>query len=158
MAKFSDAKGRPWLVEITVGAYRRLKRDTPLDLDQLAEDGTRLAEIIYGPPFALAAVAECLLGEQVKAAGLTVDEFADAFDPATVDRFGDALLEAIVDFFLRGRAGKVKEALGQKMKEAADGLLSPSNNSPASAPASSDSTPLPTPSANSRGCLPGGAM
>ncbi len=164
MAKFTDARGKSWLVEITIGAYRRLKRDTPLDLDKFAADGSQLVEIIYGPPFALAAVAECLLGEQVKASGLTPEEFADAFDPLTVDRFGDALMESIVDFFHRGRATGVKAALAQRLQaineKATEALTiavtgeSPSSKPPTKPLASSDSTPPPSASANSRGCLP----
>lgn len=158
MAKFTDAKGRPWLVEITVGAYRRLKRDTPLDLDAVAADNTKLATILYGDKPALFAVMDCLLAAQITAAGLTADEVDESFDPATIGRFVQALVEAIVDFFLQGRALEaVKEALGlmmEMMDTVAVEAVSQSSKLPASVPASADSTPPASPSANSRGWLP----
>ncbi len=59
MASFTDRKGGVWHLDITVDGYRRLKRDTALDLDAFRTDPTQLALLIYGPdPMALARVME----------------------------------------------------------------------------------------------------
>ncbi len=141
MASFTDRKGTVWHLDITVGSYKTLKRDTALDLDAIRGNPEQLALLIYGPdPMALARVMEVMLAEQVKASGLSVDEFHDRFDPATVDRAGDALFEAILTFTLRRRAEKVLPAMREMMAKVETGIVElmtgQSNNSPTSAPAS----------------------
>lgn len=99
MAQFEDNKGRIWVLEITHGAYRRLKRETKLDLDLVGTEALDLVEVVYGEESGLVDVMACLLNEQVRESGLSVEEFHGRFPPEVVDRAGDALVEAIRDFF-----------------------------------------------------------
>lgn len=142
MAKFADSAGREWVVEISYADYLALKRDTPLDLDELAGDWQPLADILYGAPGGLAQVMGVLLGGQVAAAGLTVDDFHRRFTPAVRAKAGDALLEAIFDFFHPRRTPEQTAAFGAAVttldRLAAGPIPSPSTNSVASAPASAD--------------------
>ena len=111
MPKFLDNAGGSWVIEISHADYVRLKRDTALDLDQLGGDSGKLDSLLNGPSSAIVPVMEVLLGAQVKASGLSVEDFHARFTPSVVARAGDALFEAIFDFFHPRQSGMLPNLL-----------------------------------------------
>jgi len=154
MATFRDATGREWPLTITYGASRALKGDAGCDLSDVANDGEKLARVLFGDPDALVRVLWVLVRDRAAAAGVSEGQFFDALDPAAMDAASDALMEAITDFFHRRRAGAVKSHL-PAMRQRIDAthaaavtaavrdLTSPSTSPGTSAgsPGSSGSTP-----------------
>lgn len=106
---FKDAKGRAFTVEITTGAYLKVKNELGIDLaafgvshkatrDEQEQAVERFYDFLYSadqfPP-----VLICCLGEQLKAQNLTVEEFHAGFDPRSVADATNAFKQALVDFF-----------------------------------------------------------
>lgn len=111
MAQFRDSTGREWVLSITYGASRALKAQAGCDLAAVANDGERLAAVLFGDPDQLVRVLWVLIREQAGAAGVAEGQFFDALSPEAMDGAADALMEAIADFFHRRRAGAVKSHL-----------------------------------------------
>ena len=135
---FTDALGRSWTINITVGTLPRLKSVAGLSLDDIVpkrlakndHDLMPLADFM-SDPIAILQATYAVCKPQIDKAGLTFDQFAEGFEGdgavSCCERMGEALLQAIHDFFLHGapiksplRAAMVARALslGQKITAA----------------------------------------
>ena len=158
MHSFRDNAGRVWTVTINVAAVKRVRGLVGIDLYTLIDDGFKPLGALVGDPVRLADVLYCLCKDEADAKQVSDEDFGRALA-------GDAFVEELVDFFpdARTRASLTKVlAAGRKVRDkllihaetvietfdvekAASKLIA----SFGSSPASSASTPAPSPSANS---------
>ncbi len=162
MAKFTDHTGFDWHLRLTVGDVSDVKRETRVNLGLAAKDAAWV-EAVFSDPAKLVEILYVLCEPQCKAAGLSPEDFARRFDGATLEAAGQALAEAVADFFprsavaqaLRRNLAKVMAAADAKavaeIERTAEKLTSAKSTaspSPTNSPASAESTPDPSPSAN----------
>jgi hypothetical protein len=135
MKTFKDALGRDWSVHAnvtTVLAARDFTKRDPLDLDtisQLLDDLPELCRMIY---------AFCKGQNE----GKSFDDFGAAMYGDVIDDARRAFMEEWADFFPKGQ----REVIGRMV---AKWLASKSGNTSGDAPASSESTPVPSLSVSS---------
>lgn len=132
---FTDAMGRLWTVDITVGTLPRLKSVAGIVLDDLVPKKLSTGDAALMPlaeflsdPVAILQSVYAICKPQIDKLDLTFDTFAEGFEGAdsvrAVEDMGKALMQAIADFFLKSapikspmRAALVKRVLsmGQKL-------------------------------------------
>ena len=106
MPKFTDAMGREWTIEVTLGLRKRVKSDVDFDLfeaqdhAELSMDPARVGEVLY-----------TILEPQILKLGIEPTEFADGFNADTLHSAATALNEALASFFQ-----KVSPARGKMMR------------------------------------------
>ena len=136
---FTDAKGRQFTVDITVGTLPRLKAIANFELDSLipkrasemSDNGLAPLAEFLSDPVAILNVVYAACKPQIDKMGLSFDQFAEGFEGEksveACQAMAQALLQAIHDFFLKGapipqpmRAALVMRALmiGRKLAEA----------------------------------------
>ena len=135
---FTDAIGRRWTVDISVGTLPRLKSVAGVVLDDLVPKKLDMGDKALGPfadflsdPVAILQAVYAVCKPQIDKLGLTFDTFAEGFEGddsvRAVEDMGKALMQAIADFFLKSapikspmRAALVKRVLnmGQKITTA----------------------------------------
>lgn len=165
MRTFADNAGRTWTVAINVAAQKRVRGLLKVDLYKLVDEGFKPLAALVSDPVQLADVLFCLCKEEADAKGITDEDFGRALGGDAINHAAEAFVEELFDFFpdARARAGLRKmKAAGTKVKDRlldhaeklidqidpereANGLIA----SFGSSPASSASTPAPSPSANS---------
>lgn len=165
MASFKDKENRAWAVEINVAAIRSVKKETGVDLFRLTDAGLKGLGELLADPVAFVDVLYVLCRDQCEAKGLSDEQFGRAFSGDTIQQAADAFVDAVVDFFpdpkarshLREVLSKIRETdrllkdHGQKMLEQIDPaklaaeIIAASKPSSGSSPASSESTPAPSP-------------
>lgn len=106
---FTDSKGRKWTIEIGWGTMRRVKDKCGVDLNgftlregmadaQCKETLRRFTAFIYSPSD-FPPVLMTILDSQIKAAGISEDEFMDGFETlAIIDAATNAFVQALADF------------------------------------------------------------
>jgi hypothetical protein len=106
---FTDSKGRSWSMLIGWGTFQRVKQRCGLDLNSLVpvkgmkpadHDAIvqRYHDLIYST-VEFPSVVMVILESQMKAAGVTEDEFMDGFEtPESVDSLIGAFRQALIDF------------------------------------------------------------
>ncbi len=170
MHSFKDANGKAWEININVATVRRLRGSVlKLDLMALVEDKCKPLAKLIGDPCDLVDVLYLLCQEQADKLGITDEDFGRALGGDSLEQAANAFYEEYIDFFpdakvranLRKMLTKVKEigtilnqGMDKKLDEidaaiAAEAIQKMSMDSLTSAPASSDSTPDPSPLANS---------
>ncbi len=100
MAKFTDAKGREWLVSITTGGVKAVRQQLNVDLvdlnqstmDRLATDFVMLVDVLWvlceqqaankQPPVSAEDFGEALVGDPIEAATTAIVEAFCNFFPA----------------------------------------------------------------------------
>lgn len=127
-ATFTDALGRPWTVQITVGTLPRLKAVAKFELDDIMPDeisddvGLEPLAKFLASPIRVLNVVYAACKPQIDAKGLTFDQFCEGLEGEkgveVCMAMGGALFQAIVDFFLKGslipqerKAATLKRAL-----------------------------------------------
>lgn len=165
MHSFRDNAGRVWTVTINVAAIKRVRGLVGVDLYKLIDDGFKPLGALVGDPVRLADVLYCLCKDEADAKQITDEDFGRALAGDAITLAADAFVEELVDFFpdARTRASLTKVlTAGRKVRDkllthakvvietfdvdqAASKLIASFGNSPAS----SASTPDPSPSANS---------
>jgi hypothetical protein len=157
MPTFADKDGKAWQVSLTVGHLAPLKA-FHLDLNQLLRSDEAWASLFTADPQDKVAALYEVCREQIEKAGVTPEGWAYLFDGPTLERATVALAEAVIDFFPRQRIaqamrGNLRRALERMDREIAariDAGQGPTSNGAAgNSPASSASTPAPSPSGNS---------
>lgn len=164
---FKDKTGREWSIDLSFGLWRRIKAEAGVDLlDVAMPDGKSLEQLSR-----LEVLAEVLwlyVAEQAGAAGITREEFWDALSGEAVHAGVFAIVKDLEDFSrspsfaaLRvsmeeaaNRTAELCAAMSAeqgKARQLARETMSTLIGMPASAPASSASTPTAGDSANSPG-------
>lgn len=165
MKSFKDREGRAWDLFLTLGSLKRIKAATGLDmldLRQWTAESNPLNRLSQDP-VVLADTLCALCRSQLDQRGLTDEQFADALGGEAIDDALLALVEEWADFFHQGRKPTESTLLRQALdvlkevrarnaamaetlaKVTVEQILS---RSPTNSPASSESTPAPSPSAN----------
>lgn len=157
---FTDTAGRTWEMSIHVGSIRRVKALTGIDMPSLYGDELRPLQEIANDPVKFAEVLWALVKFQGEKSGINQEAFLEALAGDSLDHALRAFLEELADFFpaakamtLRNMVGKIfriqellkmradKELENQDLETWAEKLTSSSG----AAPASSASTPDPSP-------------
>jgi hypothetical protein len=165
MQSFKDNAGRTWTITINVAAVKRVRGLVNVDLYKLVDDGFKPLAALISDPVQLADVLYCLCKEEADGKQITDEDFGRALGGDAITLAAEAFVEELIDFFpdARARASlrKVVSA-GRKVRDRlldhaetliekidpereANGLIA----SFGSSRASSASTPVPSPSANS---------
>lgn len=165
MHAFKDDLGRTWEVEINLSAIQRVRAHTGLDLLSLVEDDAAPLVGLLTQYLRLYDVVYALCKAQADAASVSYDDFGRGWRGDAIDRAIDAFHGEFADFFpqpqiraglkrmreARGKLNARATALGMARLEAIDldDLLDTTIASSGNGPASSASTPDPSPSASS---------
>jgi hypothetical protein len=165
MHSFQDNAGRTWTVAINVAAVKRVRGLMKLDLYKLVDDGFQPLGELVADPVQLADVLYCLCKDEADAKQISDEDFGRALYGDAITLAAEAFVEELFDFFpdARARAGMRKlSAAGKKVKarlldhaETVLDQLDPEAEarkliaSFGSSPASSGSTPAPSPSPSS---------
>ncbi len=117
MARFTDAKGKDWVISITVNTIRKVKAKTGEDLSRAVEGD--FLKRIGGDACLLGSILWALVED--KAEGLTEDEFYDALAGDALEAAASAFVEALIDFFPQPRRSLLLKAhtAGKKAQEKA---------------------------------------
>lgn len=165
MHSFRDNAGRTWTVVINVAVVKRVRGLVNIDLYKLIDDGFKPLGALVADPVQLADVLYCLCKDEADAKSVSDEDFGRALAGDAITLAADAFVEELIDFFpdARARASLTKVlAAGRKVRDRllvhaetvietldpaaeANKLIASFGNSPAS----SASTPAPSPSANS---------
>lgn len=168
MQQFKDSEGRPWLVQVNVALLKQVRAALGIDLYKLLDDGFKGLAGLLGDPVSLVDVLYVLCRAQAAERALTDEQFGQAMGGDALDAATAAFVEALVDFFPDPQVRKNLRTLTRKGKivhekvqasvaddlekidpqKAADELIAASRLSSGSSPASSASTPAPSPSAS----------
>jgi hypothetical protein len=107
MSQFTDAKQRPWTLNVTTGTIKKARSELKLDLadptqatmDRLADDPVLLVDLLW-----------LVCAEQAKERGVSPEDFGGALVGDPIDAAVSALLEAVSDFFPRQKRLLLREA------------------------------------------------
>ncbi len=132
MKTFNDAKGQPWLIDITVSALRRIKALADIDLgDFTAIVSGDLLKRLAADPVLLADVLYAVLLPEVERRGMKKDDFCDLIRGDAIEDATRALLESLADFFPKAQGAVLRQILAiassetkKAMEDAAQSLAS----------------------------------
>ncbi len=114
MAKFKDAEKRQWSLKITVGALKRVKDETEIDMGFVVNGELDKLKDVLSCPFSIAAVLYTLCSDQIEERELTPEEFSELLYGDTFEKAVEALIESILDFFPRQKAQVLRDALAKE--------------------------------------------
>lgn len=109
-AKFTDAKGREWLVHIDVNVLRRIREKC--GIDQLQSQETM--EALFDDPLACVDCLDAILQPELK--DISKEDFGAGFYGDAADDAFMALRRAIVDFFPKSRRDRMNRVLDEQEK------------------------------------------
>ena len=96
MAKFSDAKDREWIVDVTVGTIKKVRKALDIDLaDPSGADVNRMVD----DPVLLVDTLWLLCEDQAKEKKITDEDFGRGLVGDPIELATTALLDAVADFF-----------------------------------------------------------
>lgn len=102
MTNIEDSTGRKWLLHVTVGAVKRVRAMTNVDLFKLfaRDDGQSplYDKLCQDPVLLLTCAYHCLTDAQDK----SLDDFLDSFTPAETEKARNAFLTELLGFFPQG--------------------------------------------------------
>lgn len=104
MKTFTDKKNRKWELELNVGSARRVKDETGvnmlnlLSLESNGRASTEPLEKLIDDPFALVNVLCVLCRKQAEKENISDEEFAEIFDADVIEAATNALIEEIINF------------------------------------------------------------
>lgn len=165
MKTYKDLKSNTWQVEVTAATVKRVKGFTGVNLPALAANGWaefgKLADDVIG----FLEVMHAVLRPQIESTGVTEEQFLEAHAGDVIQQAAFALQEAIVDFFPDPRQREIHRTVLLKNRQVLTEILAHDKRtldglspeslaraliaSSGSVPASSESTPAPSPSENS---------
>jgi hypothetical protein len=165
MHTFVDNAGRTWTVTINVAAVKRVRALLSVDLYALLDDGLKPLAALVADPVRLADVLFCLCKDEAEKVKVTDEDFGRALAGDAITIAAQAFLDEIVCFFPDARIRAGLKTLLTKGRTVRDRLLDHATRladqidpeaearrliaSFGASPASSGSTPAPSPSANS---------
>ena len=160
MHSFQDTAGRLWEVQINVSQVRRVRGLAGVDLNKLLDEKCQPLGELLADPCRLVDVLYALCKEQADKAEVTDQQFGESLGGDVLEEAAHAFLEELIDFFprrvqetLRKLFAKSRE-LGQTLLSRAQGLVEDLDvdklastwiDSLTKPPASSESTPAPSP-------------
>lgn len=163
MSSFIDTAGRRWAVEVNTVTAKRVRKTLNVDVLRLFDDQMKPLGELLSNPIDFVDVLYVLCQEEADRRDVSDEDFGRSLGGGTLDKAADAFLEALADFFppergkaLRTAFNKVRKASLILTEQAQKRLdeLSPEELAKllgglsGNAPASSDSTPDPSPSVN----------
>lgn len=99
MQRFTDSAGREWRISINGRTLKEVRDVTGIMLTTLVEEHCQLLAELYRDPILLADILWVLIEEQAGKQGVSVRDFAEAFEGDCVGTARMALIEATIDFF-----------------------------------------------------------
>lgn len=153
---FADTAGRRWVVTISYHTLKRVKAATGVEIAKFAANKFRKLGEMLGDIEKFIDVLFVCLEDQIRAAGLTDEDFGRALGGDALEAAADAFVRAFADFSpsqargpLLSLARKGREYAATVSKRAVEALERidvaklplPSINSAASSPESAASTP-----------------
>ena len=110
---FTDTQGRRWTFEFNLLAARRVRAQLDIDLLTATDSDSRVIEQVMGDVYVMFDVMACLLEDQFRQQGISVEEFGRSLDEDACTRAAKALVEAILDFFRKPKAALMRTAFGK---------------------------------------------
>jgi hypothetical protein len=128
---FEDLAGRRWLLKLNYGLAERIKDALGVDLAN-AHDGQAFVTLGRDPKLFIQTLA-MLVEDQLKAAGVEVEQLVEQLDDCVLELAGDALAEMILLFTRPAIRPVIAEMLakGREGREAAINLATDKLRSPA---------------------------
>ena len=123
MRTFKDSKGRPWTLDITVYAVRRVRAETEVDLYSLVDDKAAGLAKLVNDPVKLIDVLYCLVAGEAAVKNVSADDFGAAFSGDSLEAAADAFVGAIIDFFPNRQARESLQKLMAKSRSLASTIL-----------------------------------
>lgn len=131
MKSFADSANRIWMLEINVGAIKRVRALCDVNiidvitLDENNNPDAGLLEKLAGDPVLLVDVLYAVCQPQCEKASVTDEEFGQAMTGDIIDKATNALLEGIIDFFPAAKRLLFQKALtaSRRFQEAANKKL-----------------------------------
>lgn len=163
MHSFQDNAGRTWVIAINVAVVKRVRALVNVDLYKLIDDGFKPLAALVADPVQLADVLYCLCKDEADAKQVSDEDFGRALAGDAITLAADAFVEELIDFFPDARARASLKKVVAAGRTVRDKLLDHAETvidriDPAAeasgwiasftkSPASSASTPDPSPSA-----------
>ena len=125
MYTFRDSKSRPWTIELTVGAVKRVKALVGVDLLAIDDGDPPLHTRLITDLALTCDVIYALVKPQAEAAGVSDEQFGEGLGGDAIRGAVTAFLEALVDFFRQlGRPElEAKVAALTQAMELASGII-----------------------------------
>jgi hypothetical protein len=137
MQTFKDSAAREWTLVITVGALRRVKAATGLELSDLSAGTPPLAMRLSDEATLLFAVIEELIAPQLKEKGVRPEQFEESLTGLAAAAAATAFFQELADFFRPWKPG-IATLIDDLRRE-----HEPAGNPSTPSPGSSESTPTP---------------
>lgn len=102
MSVFSTTDGRKWTVAVNLGAVKRVREATGVDVLALVSDQRAISEA-FSDNIRLAEVIASVIKPELAAAGVTDDQFFSVIDGAVIESATEALLAEVANFFQEPR-------------------------------------------------------
>lgn len=120
MKTFKDADGREWTITVDIGALRRIRDLTKVDLVELI--GNNLALALDADPVLLVDVLWAAVKPQAEQRKISDEEFGCSLRGEALDAALAALLEDLVDFFPERKRAMLRRALAWVKKTQTEAL------------------------------------
>lgn len=112
MPKFTDSKGREWLVAIDgAAAVKRVRTLTGIDIWKAADAGLDQLRAVLADVVALADVLYAVVRPEADARKVSDEEFAAGLSGDVLEAAATALVEAVIDFFPTARRDQLRRAV-----------------------------------------------
>lgn len=108
MKQFKDAKGREWSLTVNVGAAKRVRDLTKVDLFNIFASE---AEKVFSDPVLLVDMLWVLCMDQAKERGVTDENFGESLYGDAIEHATLALMESVADFFPSSRRAILLKSL-----------------------------------------------
>jgi len=114
--RFTDAAGRVWPVEITVGTVKDLRKLLDVDLLSIIEPADTLLDRLATDAVLLCDTLFVVCRRECEARGVTDEDFGRALGGEAIEQAAGAFLEAIDCFFRNARQAALVKSLTGKTR------------------------------------------
>jgi hypothetical protein len=118
MATFIDLKNRTWHISLTLGAIKRVKELCDVNLLEIVEPKSDLADRLQSYPPLLCDLLYAVCKPEMDAANVSDIEFGESLNGDTLAAGLEALIAEVINFSPKGRKTLLKEVY-EKQKEVA---------------------------------------
>lgn len=123
MQKFTDTKGRSWLVEINLAVIKRVKTLCNFNILDLLDFRGKTFEQYQSDPVFMVDTLYAVCAKQAQELGVTDIDFAEGLAGDCIEDANMALLEAIVNFTPSQKAREAQKKLLALMKKTGDEVI-----------------------------------